>query len=141
VLHIEVTPRPGYLALLVVSDDLTAHTRQLTAAITEAVASERPTRLLIDLRGAHGRLSPGALFLHVGSVPLTAAATATRTAVLERREHAEHAAFAEDALFNRGFTNVRYFTVEAAARAWLLESPGGDGADEGAAITEGADAL
>ena len=72
--------------------------------------------LLIDIRELEGRVSLSQIFFNIRSYPLAAAAL--KTAVLERAENMERAAFHDTAAGNMGF-HVRHFSEEPTALAWL----------------------
>jgi hypothetical protein len=76
--------------------------------------------LLVDVCQLEGRVSLSQTFFNIRSYPTAGAAL--RTAIVELPENMEQANFHDTAASNMGF-NIRHFTEEKEALAWLRGEP------------------
>jgi len=113
--RIETDVQPDYLVIRIVGRASARVAGDIIAAVFREIASHNHTNLLIDIRGADGRLGVLETFNLVSNYPVI---QGVRAAIVDRPEHGSWFEFYETVTVNRGYHN-RVFTDIDKAIEWL----------------------
>jgi hypothetical protein len=95
----------------------------VATAIADALRRFGRSRALIDQRALAGGMSAAQAHWHGNDLPLWGARPHERVALLDTPEQAPMCELMARAAAERGLHQIRYFTDEAAALAWLRAAP------------------